>query len=457
VTLRIDLRRWHPLLSVGLGLVVLLALPASSSPPLEAGAASVPFPLPGAVPLAGFGNRGPGTHAEGELAPVEARALVVGQAERRVGIVVLDVLIVWPSLRAAIAERVADLGLESLLVAATHTHSGPGGYVDHWLAEVGIMGWFDPEIESALVASADGALRTALERLAPARLGSRTTLVPGLTRNRRHAAGPSDPRVPVLRVDGVDGEAIATLFALSAHPTTLSADNLALSPEYPGAARSRVEALRGGTALFLAGALGDQAPALPGDVLWTDDTSISLSAQIASSRRLGERLGDLVARTSRTIPLESDPIVASHSTRFDLPPIDVRARCVGFVLGPVLHRSAHRTFAKEAHLEALRLGELRILGSPFELSVEVAGAVRERSTGPLLVAAHTNGWLGYLVSPTDWSQGGYETCLSFHGGELAPLFVEHAVSTLAPLDRASAAGPPAGQGSRPKRVASGTD
>jgi hypothetical protein len=405
---------------------------------LLAGAASVPFALPEGVPLAGFGNRGPGHGSVGSLAPVGAQALVVEKGEVRVGIVVLDVLIVWPSLREAIEERVADLGLESLLVAATHTHSGPGGYVDHWLAELGIMGWFQPEVHDALVAAADRALRTAREQATPARLGSRRTLIPGLTRNRRRAAGPSDATVPVLRVDGVGGETIATVFALSAHPTTLSADNLALSPEYPGVARARVEALRGGTALFLAGALGDQAPALPGDVLWTDDTSLSLAEQIESSTRLGERLGDLVARAASAIPLEADPTVAWHSERWPLPPVDVRASCVGYVLGPVLYRSARRTFAKEAHLDALRLGDLRILGSPFELSVEVADAIRARISGPLLIAAHTHAWLGYLVAQDDWSRGGYETCLSFHGGDLAPLFVEEAVSTLVPLDRAYA-------------------
>lgn len=432
--------RW--LLSLVLGVLVAGAAHASS---LRAGAAAVPFALPAGVPLAGFGSRGPGNHAEGQLAPVEARALVVERGESRVGIVVLDVLIVWPSLRAAIEERVADLGLQSLLVAATHTHSGPGGYVDHWLAEAGIMGWFEPEVHEALVVAAERALRAAHAQAAPARLGARRTLLPGLTRNRRRAAGPSDPEVPVLRVDGVEGEAIATVFALSAHPTTLSADNLALSPEYPGVARARVEAMRGGTALFLAGALGDQAPALPGGVLWTDDTSLSLAQQIESSRQLGERLGELVARAAESTPLETDPVVASHATNWPLPPVDVRARCVGYVLGPVLHRSARRTFAREAHLEALRLGELRILGSPFELSVEVAEAIRARSPGPLLVAAHTHAWLGYLVAEEDWSRGGYETCLSFHGGHLAPLFVEQAVSTLTPLEDADR-DPPATSG-----------
>lgn len=414
----------------GVALLLLGAPTDVQAEPLLAGAATAPIEVPAGVPLAGFGNRGPGHHSDGSLAPVEARALWVENGEARVALVVLDVLIVWPSLRRAIVERTRDLGLDRLLVSATHTHSGPGGYVDHWLAEAGIMGWYRPEAHEALVAAADQALRSAHGRLAPARLGSRITLLPGLTRNRRRSPGPSDPEVPVLRIDAASGEPIATLFALSAHPTTLSADNLALSPEYPGAARERIEALRGGTAIFLAGALGDQAPALSGDELWTDDTSLSLSDQIASSARLGHRLGELVAQATRTIPLQTDARVAWNSTRLALPPVDVRAGCVGYVLGPVLYREARRTFAREAVLDTLQLGKLRILGSPFELSVEVAQAIRARVPSPVLIAAHTHDWLGYLVTPEDWSRGGYETCLSFHGGGLAPRFVDAAVSAL---------------------------
>lgn len=419
-----------------------LASPASAAGGLRVGAAAVSLAPPDGVPLAGFGNRGPGNRAEGVLAPVEARALVVKvPTGERVGVVVLDVLILWPSLRRAIASRVTDLELASLLVAASHTHSGPGGYVDQWIAEVGIMGWFESATLDALADAAAAALHEAAGRMAAARLGSRQALVPGLTRNRRRPDGPGDPVVPVLRIDDLEGRALATLFALSAHPTTLAAENRLLSPDYPGAARDRVEARRGGLAIFLAGALGDQAPALPGGVLWTDDTGISLAEQIESSNQLGARLGDLVADTARQIPLEPDPVVAWSSVRWPLPPVDIRARCVGLVLGPVLYGSARSTFPREARIDALRLGELRILGSPFELSAEVAEAIRERTPRPLLVAAHVNAWLGYLVSPEDWARGGYETCLSFHGPDLAPDFVDQAVGALGALGTAKRAEP----------------
>ena len=38
-----------------------------------------------------------------------------------------------------------------------------------------------------------------------------------------------------------------------------------------------------------------------------------------------------------------------------------------------------------------------------------------------------------LLEPDDWARGGYETCLAFHGGDLAPRFVEEASAALAGL------------------------
>ncbi len=427
-------RRLRALGVLGLALW-LLAAPAGA---LRAGAAAAPIELPPGVSLAGYGARGAGNRSQGTLAPVEARALVVEDAdgEPRVALVALDVLVVWPRLREAVAAQVADLHLDALVVAATHTHSGPGGYIDLWLAEVGIMGWYRADVQGALVAAADRALREAAAGLAPARLGAAIGPAPGLAFNRRpgrRRTGPSDPELPVLRVDAAGGAPIATLFAHAAHPVLLSAANRSLSPDYPGEARRQLESRRGGVAIFLAGPLGDQNPTLPGVTLATDDPELPLEEQLAGLATYAAILGDRVAEVAERIHPADDPPLALHTREWELPPVDVRIGCVGYVFGPLLHASARRALSRSARISALRLGELRLLASPFELGVEVAQALRARSPGALLVAAHANDWLGYLVQPDDWARGGYETCLSFHGQELAPRFVDEAARALGGL------------------------
>jgi single-strand selective monofunctional uracil DNA glycosylase len=416
---------------------LLLALVATPAVALRAGAAVAALELPAGVPLAGYGARGMRSRAEGVLAPVEARALVLEGAggAPRVGLVALDVLVVWPRLREAVEARSADLRLDALVVAATHTHSGPGGYVDLWLAELAILGGYREDVARAVADAAGRALREAAAALGPARLGAAVGPAPELAFNRRpgrRASGPRDGELPVLRVDAAGGAPLATLFAYAAHPVVLSAANRRLSPDYPGAARARVESRRGGLAIFLAGPLGDQNPALPGATLATDEVELPLPEQLAALEAYGGVLGDRVAEIAGGVDT-GDAALGFEAREWALPPVDVRIGCVGWVLGPLLHATARRSLSRSARIVALRLGPLDLLASPFELGVEVAAHLRERHPGALLVAAHANDWLGYLLEPDDWARGGYETCLGFHGGELAPRFVDEAAAALAGL------------------------
>lgn len=398
----------------------------------RAGAAAVAIAPPAGVPLAGYGARGPGNRSAGALAPVEARALVVEGAggAPRVGIVALDALIVLPALREAVAARTRELALDALVVAATHTHAGPGGYAEPWIAQLVVMGWHDPAAQEAVAAASTRALGEASARLAPARLGAAVADGAGLAANRRPGGGPSDPAVPVLVVDGERG-AIATLFALAAHPTVLSPANDRLHPDYPGFARARIEAERGGVALFLAGPLGDQKPHLAGEPEWPDE----VARQVETARRLGEALAARVLAAARSATPIADARVAFASAAWELPPIDVRASCAFWVGAPLLSLLGRAFFPERAPLVAIRLGGLRVFASPLELGVEVAAALRARAPagGPLLIAAHANDWLGYLLMPEDWDRGGYEPCLAYHGRELAPRFLDEAARILASL------------------------
>jgi neutral ceramidase len=422
------MRPWLSCGLVWLGLALPTAGIAEAEGGLRAGAAARTLVLPDAVPLAGYGARGPGNRADGRLEPVEARAVILEADGGRVGLVVLDALLVSPDLRRAIAPAASELELDLLVVAATHTHSGPGGYVDHWLAELSSLGWYREDVLPALADAGRGALADAAARLAPARVGSRLGPAPPFSHNRRREGGPTDPWLPVLRVDHAGGEPLATLFAFGSHPVALPAENRALSPDYPGSARRQVEGQRGGLALFLAGPLGDQNPSLPGSDLFDDAAALAWRVQAAAE--VGTRLGDRVVEIADAITPIASPGLAWQRRDFELPRVDVRIGCAGYVLGPVLHRAARRLLSSHAPIDALRLGELLILAAPFELSVDVAREIRTRIGAPVLVVSHANDWLGYLVMPEDFDRGGYETCLSFHGRDLGPRFVAEAVAAL---------------------------
>ena len=124
---------------------------AHAAPTLEADEVLVGFGIadmtpPVGVPLAGYANRRAeiGQWFSGAAYarlfhpsnavhdPIEARAMAIERDGRRLVFLRLDLVAVSRDLIAAIRARLTDLALpeDALVVTATHTHSGPGAWMD---------------------------------------------------------------------------------------------------------------------------------------------------------------------------------------------------------------------------------------------------------------------------------------------------------------------------------------
>jgi neutral ceramidase len=99
---------------------------ASAEGLLRAGAARVDLQPPFPVVVAGYGPLRPEA-SQADPRP-RARAVVLSVGDVKVGLVSLELLLVPDALVAAVRERAADLGLQGLVVVATHSHSSFGGY-----------------------------------------------------------------------------------------------------------------------------------------------------------------------------------------------------------------------------------------------------------------------------------------------------------------------------------------
>ncbi len=166
---------------------------------LRAGFGVSALPAPENGPLAGYG--GLRDRRAQELAdPPQARALVLDQGELRVALVALDLVIMRPALRDALLAPGQALGVDSLVLVATHTHSGPGGYMPGFLAERVTAGGHVPGTGEALVDAARAALEKAVADLAPVRAASGSGALT-LAVNRRRRDGPAETELPVLLLD----------------------------------------------------------------------------------------------------------------------------------------------------------------------------------------------------------------------------------------------------------------
>ncbi len=407
---------------------------------LRAGAAVAPIAVGPGTPIAGW-LRAPARAAEGARDAPEARALVLeGPAGGpRVGLVALDLFLLWPGLHEAVSPEASALRLDALVLVATHTQSGPGGYAGGPAAEPLGVGRHQPEAEAAVVAAALRAIRDAAAALEPARLGAAEAAAPGISRNAERPGGPVDERVPIVRIDADEGDALATVFAFSAAPAVLSESNRELSGDYPRHARRRLEAVRGGVAVFLPGALADQAPLRGGLERRRGDVAFEVEA----AAEIGNALGLVVAARLPLVAVHPAPRFGLGAAALALPPPRAFADCPVAALdrlGRGLAGDARwraKLFGRDpgaiAPVVALRLGELRFVFSPFAPSAALAAELRGAVGPDVHPVAHAGGWLGDVHAAGEPPPRGEAPCRHLFGAELGAAWLAAAAQALAAL------------------------
>jgi hypothetical protein len=359
---------------------------------LRAGAASMPFALPAGVPIAGYARLRYGS--EGPAGPVGARALVLAAPGCKVALVSAELLLVPEPLERAVAARVSDLGLDGIVLAATHTHAGPGGFWAHALGERIATGPYDPRIAEALAAGIAEAIRAADGDLAPARAAVLRGGAQELARSR--SGGEEDGRLAVLRLDRPDGTPVGELAVFAAHPTILGKENRRISGDWPGS----FMAAAAGTRLFFEGALGDQS--VEGDAAATpEEFAAALSARVDALRGSAS---------------EPSPALRYAAVEVPLPAADPGAV-------PRLLRRAARNLAgglvpRTTVVEAVRVGDLLLVATAAEPVASVGAAWRAALPEGAEIVSLSGGYLGYVEAPERMAARSGETVRTYFGPAL---------------------------------------
>lgn len=385
---------------------------------LRAGAAEARFALPRGAPIGGFTRLS--YRSEGVPGPVGVRAVVLEEPGCRVALASAELLLVPDALAADVAARVADLGLSGLVLTATHTHAGPGGFVDDLVFERLATGPFDPAVREAVVQAAVAAIRGAAAALAPARLATVGSAADDLARSR--SGGLEDAPLTVVRLVRAGGEPLAELIVFAAHATLLGQKNRVISGDWPG------RFLQDGThgvRLFFQGAIGDQSAEGPGA------GSIRGFASVLSAR---------VDALPFSAP-DPAPSLAFASVELGLPRNEIGG--APWPLRPAARNLAARTFPATARVQALRLGPVLLVAVPAEPVAAVAAAWRRTLPPGAAVLSLANGYLGYVEEASRMADARGETRLTYYGPSLAAVLGD-AVSAAA--DAADRPAPTARQG-----------
>ena len=89
--------------------------------------------------------------------------------------------------------------------------------------------------------------------------------------------------------------------------------------------------------------------------------------------------------------------------------LEIRSECVRLPVRPEARSESSQAEHEAAELQAIRIGDLTVIGVPGELFAQTALDVRANNPHHgTIIAGLANGDLGYLPPPAAYAQGGYE-------------------------------------------------
>jgi hypothetical protein len=369
----------------------------------QIGVATGDITPPLGVRLAGYGSRKTGADSLGH--PLRAEALACSGADGRGWILVtsdtvgyLDDLVA--RVRAAIGEA-TGLAPEQIMISATHTHSGPAAMRTYGSDRSEAERQYCEQLERTLADVAADAWNAR----EPGRFEVAWTEAPQLAHNRRvvgddgrctnewedhegRHVGQWDPAVMLVGVRRPGGRLAALLVNFGCHPVVLGPRSMAISSDYVGYLKDKLESDRiAPTVLFALAGAGNVNPR----------TCIQVGSR--HPIRMGEQLAEIVCEAVDHLrPLgDGGAAVARRSWRF----VSRRAWREGY----------HRTQGAEieTEIQALRAGDLALVGLPGELFTEYAAMIRAASPVPqTVIVSIANDSVGYLPIDAALSQGGHE-------------------------------------------------
>jgi neutral ceramidase len=355
------------------------------------------------------------------------------------------------------AQRATGIPRDRIILAASHTHSGPA-----------TIGYFNPKetgyvkmIVSRLVAL----IQSAAAALEPAAAGCASGAEGTISHYRRLKArdghvvmnweaypaseilgplGQVDPELGVLRVDasGGDRRSLCVAFNHAGHPNVLSGENYLISADYPGLASQLISEKLGCPALFLNGAQG------------TMDIDGLKDRDWEGRQRIGTALADAAVKVAAALPVTADVRLRCGSVRYSVPSRKISpAEYVwasgilaqtGGKLQPLadgvgddfkaslLHALREREAADNSieHV-CLALDDSAFISFPGELFTEIGMEIKRLSPfARTYIIGLANGSIGYVPTREAVAQGGYEVETRRLDDSAADRIVEHSLSLL---------------------------
>ncbi|MCC8047459.1 MAG: hypothetical protein LIP12_18560 [Clostridiales bacterium] len=356
------------------------------------------------------------------------------------------------AIRARIAEE-NRIKIENIWVCVTHSFSSPHLLPDHMFSSQEQLALRE-KYREALQSAAVGAAKDAMEQLRPACLGIGTGEC-GIVASRdielddgwwvgTNGDGPTDRTLTVLRLDDLQGQPIALIshFAIQSSvmdQSVLSDGRKPITPDVSGLACRKAEKESGDSlvALFLIGAAADQAPIEKSVHETFANGQKIVSDQHEKGFEICGRLSDILKSRICEIAQEASFAQDEVPIRTISASLTVPAKHMNrdlHSLRPTRAAVYEPDGESETTIEAIRIGDLALLGVKPELTCMTAASIMDQSGfSTTLVCTLVNGASKYMADESAYDRCCYEAQNSPFGRGAAEMLAKKAAEVLGEL------------------------
>ena len=366
-----------------------------------------------------------------------AKTIVIDDGRQLIFMSTLEVIAIEPELKALVEQRLRQLINRPLEVNlfATHTHSGPGGFVKVKLWQQLATDFYFADVFNHFADSLVESAYNAYNSLEKVQMSYVTGSVNGFVFNRRNGAY-LNPQLHIVKFINSKNKPVVSILNFPIHGTALGPENLLLSGDLPAMVENKMVEKTNSPFMFFSGAAGDVGPKIDEALAASFNSTVASSPSLESIEKFSNRLADKinVFWNQTSIVATKPAIVRSFNIDLPLAQADL-STCIRSVLPKPFQWVANFLFRvklpkdldRPMIVNMVHLAPLTFYMIPGEPIGEIGKEIEKFSVdnnfeNPMILAL-ANSYYGYILTEKEFARGGYETCNSFYGKTYGTLFL----------------------------------
>lgn len=404
--------------------------------------------------------------------PLLSSALYLTDGKEQVLFISNDIIYVDKDIVSRIRQAIFEekgVPVSNIMIAATHTHSGPVTVECVASENDSIVPKVDADYIKQMESQTVKAACQAVENAVLAEIAFVTGDATGVGTNRHDPSGPKDMDVPAMIArNRKNREYITAMLVCSMHPTILHEDSKLYSSDFPYYVREKLQQDLLGKdcpVIYFTGAAGNQSP-----------RHVTRENTFEEARRIGTIVaGSVLSQLNGSTMYSSGPTIRSLHTGIDLPkrafpsvewaerhrcsvkerfeklknstadPKETRTAEVDWFGAEellFLAKKAHSDLLDKAYrnslpaeIQIVRIGDWNFIAWPGEVFVEYALELKKLHKNVALIT-YANGELqGYITTKEAVDKGFYEAGDSFFNYRSGEILIQETTNLIAQIDK----------------------